>query len=316
MSVASDASVTPCGDATPVVVPTAPDMTPVPVLPPTAPKGGLADSEFGAPIHKDNLHTMEAWSPPPQSAFEEVATQEGIWLYKHRRNKLRVCLVPLPANRVCTLSIVFTVGSKSEITSMTGSAHILEHELFKTFDGFDIWKTLGDRGAVINASTSKNRTEFHCTIPSELIYKALELEALRMEKSPITGLKTERIVVRNEYERGKCEASQLLREEVYRVALNESSTIGSMTDIENIIEHADKLRAFFKKFYCCANAAIVVSGTIDPPKILECVDKCFGHLAAGESTREGNGTDVIEPVLPQRMPLTGAPSTGSSLAPR
>ena len=276
-------------------------VAPVPVYPSAPPKGGLEDTEFGAPVHSGDLDTMEAWSrSPSEQAFEQVATQEGIWLYRHRRNKLRVCLVPLPANRVCTLSIVFTVGSKSEVTGMTGSAHILEHELFKTFDGFDIWKTLGDRGAVINASTSKDRTEFHCTIPSELIYKALELEALRMERSPLTGLKTERIVVRNEFERGKCEPSQLLREEVYRVALGESSTIGSMADIENIINHADKLRAFFKKFYCCANAAIVISGTFDPEKVLQCVDAKFGHLPAGESTREGNGTDVIEPVLPQR----------------
>jgi predicted Zn-dependent peptidase len=55
---------------------------------------------------------------------------------------------------------------------------------------------LGDRGARINASTSKNRTEFHCVVPTEVLMEALSLEALRMEKSPIEGLKTERIVVR------------------------------------------------------------------------------------------------------------------------
>lgn len=238
------------------------------------------------------------------AAFDEVATQEGVWLYRHRQNKLRVALCPLPTNGVCALSIVFMVGSKSEITSMTGSAHLLEHELFKSFknketnQSFNIWKTM--QGAQINASTSKNRTEFHMTMSCELIYIALSLEALRMEKSPLTGLKTERIVVRNERERGKNNPSSYLRELVYKIALDESSTIGSNADIENIMNHAEQLRQFFRKFYCCANAAIVISGSFDTEKVLKHIDAAFGHLPEGESTREGSGTDIVEPVLPQR----------------
>ena len=78
-------------------------------------------------------------------------------------------------NNVAALSIVFTVGSKAEVTGMTGSAHILEHELFKKFPGFDIWHDLGDYGARINASTSKNRTEFHEILPAGRVASALQL---------------------------------------------------------------------------------------------------------------------------------------------
>ena len=187
--------------------------------------------------------------------------------------------------------------------------------LFKKFPDFDLWKTLGDRGARINASTSKNRTEFHCVVPTEVLMEALSLEALRMEKSPIEGLKTERIVVRNEFERGKNSPTSLLREEVYRVSLGESSTIGSAHDIENIMDHADDLRAFFHKYYCCANAAICISGSIgDADALLRHIDAKFGHLPPGECTRD-NGGDTVKPVLPQRgvrsVDVAGAMPVGS-----
>ena len=73
------------------------------------PKGGLQDDALQIPT----------------PAFHAEAAQEGVWMYRHARNRLRVVLVPLPSNNVCALSIVFTVGSKSERTLMRGSAHIL-----------------------------------------------------------------------------------------------------------------------------------------------------------------------------------------------
>lgn len=86
---------------------------------------------------------------------------------------------------------------------------------------------------------------------------------------------------------------------MYRVALGETSTIGSLSDIEGIMHNADALRAFFRKYYCPANACVVVCGTFDPDAVLACIDQHFRHIEAGECTRD-NGTDVVEPILPQR----------------
>ena len=243
---------------------------------------------------------MANLGPSWHQHFDTVAAQEGIWLFRHKKNKLRVALVPLPANNVAALSIVFTVGSKSEVTGMTGSAHILEHELFKKFPGFDIWHDLGDYGARINASTSKNRTEFHATLPADRVASAIYLESLRMREAPLTGLLTEKTVVRNEFERGKNNPSNYHRELVYIVALMEGSPIGSQHDIDEILNNRDKLQAFKDKFYCCANAALVLSGTFDPDEVLQQIHDNFGEMPSGESTRDGNDTDQAEPILPQK----------------
>jgi zinc protease len=97
--------------------------------------------------------------------------------------------------------------------------------------------------------------------------------------------------------------------------LGESSTIGSAHDIENIMNHADDLRAFFHKYYCCANAAICISGSIgDADALLRHIDAKFGHLPPGECTRD-NGGDTVKPVLPQRgvrsVDVAGAMPVGS-----
>ena len=244
--------------------------------------------------------SMANLGPSWHQHFDTVAAQEGIWLFRHKKNKLRVVLVPLPANNVAALSMVFIVGSKSEVTGMTGSAHVLEHELFKKFPGFDIWHDLGDYGARINASTSKNRTEFHATLPADRVASAIYLESLRMREAPLTGLLTEKTVVRNEFERGKNNPSNYHRELVYIVALMEGSPIGSQHDIDEILNNRDKLQAFKDKFYCCANAALVLSGTFDPDEVLQQIHDNFGDMPSGESTRDGNDTDQAEPILPQK----------------
>ena len=201
-----------------------------------------------------------------EAHFDKVATQEGIWLLQHKKNKLRVALVPMPANNIAALTIVFTVGSKSERTGMTGSAHILEHELFKKFPGFDIWHDLGDYGARINASTSKNRTEFHEILTADRVMKALELEALRMRSAPLTGLLTEKVVVRNEFERSKNTPRRFIMKSC-TWWLAGGSTIGTQHDIE--FEQRDRLQQFKGKYYCCASAAIVLSGTFDADQVLD-----------------------------------------------
>ena len=160
---------------------------------------------------------------------------------------------------------------------------MLEHMLFKKFPQFDLWKTLGDRGARINAVPPKHGVslrradrgvdggaEFGGAAYGEkpdrgiedrtyrgavsLVCRACVCVTLSHPLSP--ALCSPRSPRSNEFERGKNSPTNLLREEVYRVSLGESSTIGSAHDIENIMNHADDLRAFFHKYYCCANAAI------------------------------------------------------------
>ena len=97
-------------------------------------------------------------SPWRKTAWQKEG-EDALYLFTHR-NKLRVVLAPKSSNDIVALSVVYTVGSKAETLGTTGSAHILEHELFKGSAKFQkkfgngIWKVLGDKGVRLNASTS------------------------------------------------------------------------------------------------------------------------------------------------------------------
>lgn len=235
-------------------------------------------------------------------AFVKVGYQkkgkDTLHLYRHKKNGLRVVLAPKSSNNVCALSVCFLVGSKAESLGTTGSAHILEHELFKGSSSFnkaegnDIWAVLGNAGVRLNASTSKDRTEFNSTLPNkECLYKALEIEADRLRAPLLQGLSTEYVVVRNEYERGKNNSSSLLREMVFKMAFPMSSagvpTIGSLEDIQNVLKHAEDLRKFHRENYCCANCIVVVSGVFgEAEDLLAKIHSCFGKLRAGKCLRD------------------------------
>lgn len=235
----------------------------------------------------------------PQTPWQKEAWQKegdnAIYLYRHRGNQLRVALAPKSSNGIVALSVVYCVGSKAETLGTTGSAHILEHELFKGSKNFqkklgnDIWTALN--GARLNASTSKDRTEFNSTMRVELLDKALEIEADRLRAPLLVGLDKEYVVVRNEYERGKNSDASLLREEVYKAAFPMTSagvpTIGSKQDINDILyKHEADLRKFHKDNYCPANCVIVLSGQFDADHVLDKIHECFGDIPAGRSLRE------------------------------
>lgn len=257
---------------------------------------------------------------PDESPWRKTAWQkeggESIYMFTHRANKMRVALAPKPSNDIVALSVVYCVGSKAETLGTTGSAHILEHELFKGSAKFnkklgnDIWTALGDKGVRLNASTSKDRTEFNFTMRTELLDTALEIEADRLRAPLLTGLEKEYVVVRNEYERGKNSDASLLREEVYKAAFPMSSagvpTIGSEQDINDILyKHAEDLRKFHKDNYCPANCVVVLSGQFDADHVLAKIHACFGDIPAGKSLREidpntGRDSSEAEHDVPQR----------------
>lgn len=64
----------------------------------------------------------------PESPWRKQAWQQeadsAIYLYRHRKNKLRVALAPKSSNDIVALSVVYCVGSKAEGLGCTGSVSL------------------------------------------------------------------------------------------------------------------------------------------------------------------------------------------------
>lgn len=224
-----------------------------------------------------------------ETSVELIAQSGEISEYK-LANGLKVLLVENRVAPVATFLVLYKVGSRNEAVGYTGATHLLEHMMFKGTPTFNknaktqIAATLQKIGADFNATTWYDRTNYFETVPSDQLELAIKLEADRMRNSLIDDLdrQSEMTVVRNEFDRGQNEPSNVLDEAVYATAFREHPyhhpTIGWRSDVENV--PTSRLKAFYDRFYHPNNAAVVLVGDFEREQALELIERHFGKYPA------------------------------------
>jgi len=230
----------------------------------------------------------------------KVVTIEGITEYA-MDNGLRVLLFPDNSKAQVTVNVTYLVGSRHEGYGESGMAHLLEHMMFKgTTRHQKIWTELDAHGARFNGSTWYDRTNYFETLNAtdENLKWALDMEADRMVNSRVSkeDLSSEFSVVRNEFEMGENNPSEVLEERLYSTAYlwhnYGKSTIGSRSDIERV--PIPSLQAFYHRFYQPDNAYLIVAGKFDPKSTLALIQSTFGKIP--RPARKLAPTYTVEPV--------------------
>lgn len=223
---------------------------------------------------------------------------------------------------VVAVCVTFHVGSRNEAAGHTGATHILEHLLFKDTENFNkkngkaITDYLEWMGAIMNATTWLDRTNYFELLPREHLAEALRMEADRMRNSRFSAedLASEMTVVRNEYERGRNDPYEILSEKVLETAFREHPyripTIGLKEDIEH--SNVEKLREFYDTFYWPNNATLAVYGDVTSREAEELVVKYFGAIPA--SPHEIPAFNVVEPVQKKARSCEVQKAAGVSIA--
>jgi zinc protease len=224
--------------------------------------------------------------PATVAGYTFVKSLGGIDEYTLDSNGLTVLIYPDHSAPVVTFQVTYRVGSRNEVTGVTGATHILEHMMFKGSDNFNdpqgnsIKQYLERVGGQFNASTSVDRTNYFATIGRESLegYVAIEADRMRHLWLHEADRQAEMTVVRNEYERGKNDPNNLLIEEVTAAAYvalpYHHPTIGWKSDIEHV--PITKLHEFYDTFYWPNNATVTVVGDVDAPAALALVKKYYG----------------------------------------
>ena len=226
--------------------------------------------------------------------FDQIKESGGITEYRHKDNGLTVLLLENHNAPVITFMVTYRVGSRNEAIGHTGSTHLLEHLMFKGSeqfnkkDGTAIWNVLQDVGAMINATTWFDRTNYFELLPKEHLSQAVKIEADRMRSAFIRDedRKSEMAVVRNEFERGENDPWEALDKNIWATAYQahpyHHSTIGWRSDIENV--PTERLKEFYDTFYWPNNATVTVIGDFDKAKTLILLDQKFGSISRSTHT--------------------------------
>lgn len=218
--------------------------------------------------------------------IEFKQTLGGISEYTLKNNGLRILLIPNNSVPVVGCMVTYHVGSRNEVTGYTGATHLLEHLMFKGSSKFQKGKGTGmdalleNKGAMLNATTWFDRTNYYEVIPEDALALAIEIEGDRMRTATFNqkDKDDEMPVVRNEFERGENLPMEALDKAVWQAAFvahpYHHSTIGWRSDIENV--SIERLRQFYDDFYWPNNATITIAGSFDTKKSLELIKKSFG----------------------------------------
>lgn len=180
------------------------------------------------------------------------------------------------------------VGSMDEVDGNTGVAHVLEHMLFKGTPDMkpgEFSRRVAALGGRENAFTTRDATGYYQQIPSGKLEDVMRLEADRFARNQWVDdeFKRELEVVKEERRlRTEDSPRALLYEAANAMTFMASPyrrpVVGWMNDLEAM--SPDDARAFYRRWYVPANAAVVVAGDVDVDQVRRLAEKYYGRIAA------------------------------------
>lgn len=229
-------------------------------------------------------NTSKEKAPELSINYEKITLDNGLDVIFHVDKSDPVVAVELMAH----------VGSAREIEGRTGFAHLFEHLLFLESEnlgkgGLDKMSArIGGSGA--NGSTSRDRTNYLQTVPSDALEKMIWAEAdklgwfINTVTEPV--LAKEKQVVKNEKRQGVDNRPYGFNQQIIDRNLYPTNhpynwqVIGSLDDLQNAT--LNDVKTFFRKWYVPNNTTLVLSGDIDVEQAKVWVQKYFGEIPRGE----------------------------------
>ena len=164
----------------------------------------------------------------------------------------------------------------------------------------EFWEIYRRHGAVgLNASTSRDGTQYHVSLPSSRLELWAFLESDRLKNPVLREFYTERDVVREERrQRDEANPEGVLSEALVTLAFAahpyRNPVVGWPSDIDGLTR-PDALR-YFKTFYVPNNAVAALVGDLDPEQTARIIEEHFGSIPS---------QPLPEPHITQEPPQRG-----------
>ncbi|MES2403435.1 MAG: pitrilysin family protein [Pseudomonadota bacterium] len=230
-------------------------------------------------------------------------------------NGLRVVIVRDTLAPVVTTQITYLAGSYEAPKGYPGTAHALEHMLFRNsagLTGAQLNEMTGKMGAGNNAFTTNDATQFYFVAPTQYLDMLLHIESIRMRGAELTDKdwNLEKGAIEQEVSRDISSPGYLAFQQAERTlyagtgyaedALGSRPTFDATT--------GKILQGFYNQWYRPNNAILVIAGDVNPQATLAKVKELFGSIAKGDVPER---TPVkLESFKPQTIAKTTPDATG------
>lgn len=186
-------------------------------------------------------------------------------------NDIEYIIIPNDKIETVCLSVGIRVGSNDENEKTNGISHLLEHMLFKGNKLFksklDLYIALDNIGAVYNAYTDKNITNFYAKCHYSNLKSLIDIFSSLICEPYIEeeDLKTEKKIVIEEINNSKEEAFDIIYNRFYKLLFKDhpiSKRIsGEPSNINNITRN--DVISHLRQFYTSNNMVISIAGKIE-----------------------------------------------------
>jgi zinc protease len=220
---------------------------------------------------------------------------------------------------VVTTVVNYLVGSNEAPPGFPGTAHALEHMMFRGSPDLStdqLANIAAAMGSDFNADTQQSVTQLFFTVPKQDLDVALHIESIRMRNLLVTDALWD-------HERGAIEQevagdlsnpeyvfyTQLLSE-MFRGTPYEHDALGTRPSFNATT--AATLKKFHETWYAPNNAILVMAGDVDPATTMAEVKDLFGAIPA--KTLPARPQIQLTPVKPKTLHLTTGLSYGLAMA--
>lgn len=204
----------------------------------------------------------------------------------HKIGSLRVVLVPEDRASV-TVRVMLGSGSREETDAEAGSAHFLEHFVFKgtkKFPGmYDINEAVENVGGAFNAYTGQNEMGFWVKMAKDHLEKAMSIVAQVVTEPllPEKHFDKERGTILEELYMYEDRPNSKAAEECNKLLFGKTNMgrpiIGTVESLKAMT--VDDLRNYFEKWFVAENIVVgVVGGIDDENRVLELIKNEFAKL--------------------------------------
>ena len=255
------------------------------------------------------IPTFGITAPSKYTLLSVEALNNGLKVYSYKlSNGHRITIVPMEGSPAVVKNYV-NVGSMNETSNIKGISHFLEHMAFNGTNGEDgyikldvgdSFKKIDELGGWANASTNYAVTDYVNSTPllnQNDLEKQIQIIAAMTE-----DLKLSKEMI--EKEKGPvCSEINMILDDPQTIAMDQTvrsvfgiknSTDemvgGSVKQIQNLTQK--DVKSYYDKYYTPNNMNLVITGDVEPEKVIEIVAKNF------KSQKMPKGQRFEEPISP------------------
>ncbi|OIW07598.1 hypothetical protein TanjilG_08329 [Lupinus angustifolius] len=206
-------------------------------------------------------------------------------------NGLRVATESSLASRTATVGVWIDAGSRFETEESNGTAHFLEHMIFKGTErrnARELEEEIENMGGHLNAYTSREQTTYYAKVSDQDVPKALDILAdiLQNSKFDENRISRERDVILREMEEVEGQTEEVIFDHLHATAFQYTplgrTILGPAQNIKTITKA--HLQNYIQTHYTAPRMVIAASGAVKHEDIVEEVKKLFTKLSTDPTT--------------------------------